>query len=357
MRGASPIALALLLVLAALGSPTVSAQVEIAGRAARISFGGRLHSQFATSSAADGKSTDFFTRRARFTLDVQVTPLLDARVQPDFGGGELDLKDAYFRLNLNPGLRFSMGQFKRAFDIFELNSSTDIVVVERTGRIDGAGGCAGPGGLCALSRFTEKLAYADRDIGVKLDGELGSRLRYMATLTNGTGTAGADENSGKSLAGRLSVQLLEGVSVSANLSRHDFVRADNDTEGATALGADLEIGGFRQGTHLQLGVVGGANWRLDPAADGEIPRFLAWQAILSRYLPIDASSFEAVEPMARASWGDPHRAMADDAGLLLTPGLFLYIRGKNRIGANLDIYRPGSGSTEFSFKLQSYLYY
>ena len=96
-------------------------------------------------------------------------------------------------------------------------------------------------------------------------------------------------------------------------------------------------------------------WRGTSAA--EVPRFLTWQAILSRYLPVDGRGFEAIEPMARASWGDPDRDTEDDAGLLLTPGVFLYVKGKNRIGANLDVYRSGSGDTEFSFKLQTYLYY
>ena len=347
----------LVLALAAVWCPPAAGQVEISARDAQIEFGGRLHSQFATSSATDGKSTDFFTRRARLTLDIHISPLLDARVQPDFGGGAIDLKDAYFRLNLDPGLRFSMGQFKRAFDIFQLDSSTDIVVVERTGRIDGGDGCAGPGGICTLSRFTEKLGYSDRDIGVRADGSLGPRVRYLATLTNGTGTRGSDENSGKSVAGRVSVRLLDEVSLAANVSRHDFVGEDGETDGATALGADIEVGGFRDGTHLQVGVIGGANWRLDASPAGEIPRFLTWQAILSRYFPLDGTQLAGVEPVARASWGDPDRAVEDDAGLLLTPGLFLYVKGKNRIGANLDIYRPGAGSTEFSFKLQTYLYF
>ena len=336
---------------------SAQAQVEISARSADIRFGGRLHSQFATSSAEGGKSTDFFTRRARFTLDVSVTDLLDARVQPDFGGGELDLKDAYFRLNLDRGFRFSVGQFKRAFDIFELNSSTDIVVVERTGRINGLSTCGGPGGVCTLSRFTEKLGYSDRDIGFKADGSIGERLSYLATLTNGTGTRGADENSAKTIAGRVSLRLADAVSLSANVSRHDFVREGGDTGAGTAYGADLEIGGFRDGTHLQVGLIGGANWRLDESADGDAPRFLTGQAILSRYVSLESDRLAGVEPVARLSWGDPDRDAADDAGLLLTPGLFVYISGKNRIGGNLDIYSPGSGSTEFSFKLQTYLYY
>ena len=340
--------------LSAGAAQTVQAQMEIQARSAQVRFGGRLHSQFATSSADGGKATDFFTRRARFTLDVSVSELLDARVQPDFGGGELDVKDAYFRLNLDDGFRLSVGQFKRAFDLFELNSSTDIVVVERTGRIDGLGGCAGVGGVCTLSRFTEKLAYSDRDIGVRAAGSIGERVDYTATLTNGAGTAGSDENSGKSLAGRMSVRLADGVSVAANVSRHDFVGRHGDGA-AAAFGADLELGGFRDGAHLQIGVVGGGNWKL--VSEGEIPRFLTAQAILSRYVPLDGASLAGIEPTARISWGDPDRGAADDAGLLLTPGVFLYVAGKNRIGANLDVYSAGSLPTEFSFKLQTYLYY
>ncbi len=345
------------------GPGTLAGQVEINARDAQIRFGGRLHSQLATSSAEEGKATDFFTRRARFTLDIRVSPLLDARVQPDFGGGKLELKDAYFRLDFDRSFRLSVGQFKRAFDLFELDSSTDIVVVERTGRIDGVGGCAGPDGPCSLSRFTEKLAYADRDIGVKTDGSLGERVSYSATLTNGTGTGGSDENSGKSLAGRVSIRLAEGVAVAANVSRHDFVFETGDSEAATAFGGDLDVGRFRNGTHLQIGLIGGENWRLATPSASRIPRFLTWQTILSRYFPLERERFEAVEPVFRASWGDPNRGEGNDSGFLVTPGLFLYVKGKNRIGANVDIYRSasettsGSEKTEFSFKLQTYLYY
>ncbi len=344
-------------VLVAVGAGPVFAQEGISARDARVEFGGRLHTQLATSSAAGGKSADFLTRRARLTIDVQVSPLLDGRVQPDFGDGKLELKDAYFRLSFDRSFRLSAGQFKRAFDIFELNSSTDIVVVERTGRIDGVGECGGVGGVCSLSRFTEKLAYADRDIGVKIDGSLGERFGYLATLTNGTGTGGADENSGKSLAGRLSVRLTGSVRLSGNVARHDFITGHGGTEVATAVGGDLEIGRFREGSHLQLGVVSGENWRLKDSSQDGIARFLTAQAVLSRFFAWRGDGWEGVEPMARLSWGDPDRGTDGDAGLLVTPGVFLYVKGKNRIGANLDLYRSGSGDTEFSFKLQTYLYY
>ena len=119
---------------------------------------------------------------------------------------------------------------------------------------------------------------------------------------------------------------------------------------------DLEVGAFRRGTHLQLGLIGGANWRLPPTASGP-PRFLTGQGILSRYVALDGSRVEAIEPMARVSWGDPDRDTADDGGLLVSPGLFLYLKGKNRIGTNLDIYGSGSDSRDFSLKVQTYLYF
>lgn len=343
-----------LLGLATVAPAALSAQAEINARDAQIRFGGRLHSQFATSSAEGGKVTDFFTRRARLTIDVRVTPLLDARVQPDFGGGKLDLKDAYFRLNFDRAFRLSMGQFKRAFDIFQLDSSTDIVVVERTGRIDGVDGCAGPGGVCTLSRFTEKLGYSDRDIGVKVDGSLGERVSYMATLTNGTGTSGADENSVKSVAARLSLGLTDEITLSGNVSTHDYL--DGKTQTAAAYGMDLEIGGFRSGTHLQLGFVNGRNWRMERSRRG-VPRFLAWQGIASHYVALEGYRLVGIEPVARVSWGDPDREAPADTGMVVTPGLFLYVKGKNRIGVNLDIYDHGPDSMQYSFKLQTYLYY
>ena len=61
--------------------------------------------------------------------------------------------------------------------------------------------------------------------------------------------------------------------------------------------------------------------------------------------------------MARVSWGDPDREADADTGLVITPGLFLYVKGKNRIGVNLDIYDSGADSRQYSFKLQTYLYY
>ncbi|MGI9626089.1 MAG: porin [Longimicrobiales bacterium] len=348
------------LALVPLGMPwatsPVAGQTEISARSADIRIGGRLHGQLATSSAEGAKSIDFFNRRARLTIDVSVTDLLDGRITPDFSGGVVDLKDAYFRLNLDPGFRLSFGQFKRAFDIFELNSSTEIVVVERTGRINGVGDCGGTGGVCTLSRFTEQLEYSDRDVGIRIDGSVGERVSYLATVTNGTGSRGPDRNSGKSMAGRLSFELGDGLTLSGNVSHHDFPQGDMTGRG-TAFGADLDMGSFRDGTHFQVGFVGGENWLDEDPTTGEGPTFLSAQAIISHYVPLAGGRLEAIEPMARVSWGDPSTDVNDDGGLLLTPGVFLYVLGRNRIGANIDVYSPQTGDTDFGLKIQTYLYF
>lgn len=55
--------------------------------------------------------------------------------------------------------------------------------------------------------------------------------------------------------------------------------------------------------------------------------------------------------------GDPDIAHDDDGGAVVTPGLMFYLGGKNKIGANVDIYSPQSGNTECSFKVQMFLYF
>ena len=77
----------------------------------------------------------------RLLLDVTVGDFLSARLQPGFVGGKTELKDVYLRLNFADDFQVSMGQFKRAFDLFELSSSTDLSVIERDGRIEGVSGC------------------------------------------------------------------------------------------------------------------------------------------------------------------------------------------------------------------------
>jgi hypothetical protein len=335
-------------------APTLAgAQVEIRARAATITFGGRLQTQYSLSSI-DGADNDFFTRRARLIAEVRINDFLSGRVQPDFAGGGAALKDAYVTLSFSDAVELTLGQFKRSFDLFELASSTDLSLIERDGRVEGLSTCGGVGSICSYSRFTERLGFSDRDMGARVSGASG-RVSYQASLTNGTGGDTPDENDAKSVSGRVTFEATEDVRVSGQVGLHDYVDAVGNAT-ALAFGGDVEIGTWRDGLLVQAALVAGDNWealdaQLDPAS------FLAVQGVASYYHPLGGGRFAAVEPLARISYGDPDTAAGDDGGLLVTPGVMLYVMGRNKIGVNLDYYAPQSGSEELSLKIQSFLYF
>jgi phosphate-selective porin O/P len=333
----------------------LQAQMEISSRSASIRFGGRAHAQY-TASSLGGAHNDFFFRRVRLIADVTVNDFVSARIQPDFSGGKTALQDTYVRLNFSSAFRLSMGQFKRTFDLFELSSSTDLSLIERDGRVEGFDACAGVGSICSYSRLTEKLGYAGRDQGLKIDGSSGS-VSYQASVTNGTGVNVSDENDAKSFSGRLSVAASDGVTLSGNFAAHDYVDSADENELALAWAADVQVGGWRDGALLQVAVSGGDNWKSRDAQD-DPATFMAAQVVASYFHEMTGNGrISGVEPLLRVSLGDPDTALDDDGGTVVTPGLMIYVGGKNKIGANLDIYSPQGGLTEFSFKVQTFLYF
>ena len=333
------------------------AQVQINSQAIEITLTGRLHTQFSTTSVAGERASEFKIRRTRLTARMKINDFIDGAIQPDFGQGKISLKDAYLRLTFDSAVRLTFGQFKRAFDIFELPSSTQILVIERTGSIAGVDDCDGPGGVCSWSSLTEKLEFADRDVGVAVDGRAGDDVEYRVTLTNGTGANASDENGTKSYSGRATWKATSTVRLGANVALHDYV---NPTRGrdeyAVAYGADLEIGTYGDEVHLKAGVVSGQNWQsLD--AGGEPGTLLTAQAILSYRFRLESGRLSAVEPLGRVSWGDPDTAVPGAGGLLLTPGIAFHLTGRNMLVANLDVWSPSTGSTEWSIKMQSFLHF
>ena len=335
----------------------VRGQLQITARAASISVGGRLHVQYSRSSADGGVDAvdDVLIRRARINLDLRIGDVLDARVVPDFGGGGTGagLADGWARLTLAPAVRLSVGQFKRAFSGFELASSTDLPVIERDGRVEGVSGCPGVGGVCTFARLTERLQFDDRDLGVRAEGRLGERVDYVATITNGEGRNAADVNDAKSASGRIVLGFTDDIRVAGFAATHDFVAADG-TERAQAFGADVEVGSWRDGFHLLAAVATGDNWMAGPGAG-----FATVLGLASLYLPLaEGGRFAGVEPMLRTGWTATENASGTGfTALVLTPGISLYVAGKNWVGVNLDWYDPKSGGPEWSFKTQAFVYF
>lgn len=355
--GALLFAVALALV-PALPAPGAAQDGAIDTGSLDLEIGGRVQAQAAHSSIDEAASVDFLVRRARLTFDLTVNERLSGRVQPEFSGGELSLKDAWIRLALAPSFRVTAGQLKLPFDGFELASSTLLPVIERDGRIPGLDTCVGVGRVCSLSRFTKALGYSDRDVGVMADGRLGERVRYALSLTNGSGPEERDTNDAKSFTARVEVGISGDLTLAGNVSVHDYLPdplVETETRHATAWGVDATWGAFLDpGLQVLWGLVAGENWLADPLDPED---FLATQAILSYYVPRGGGgTFEAWAPVARVSWGDP-TGLDDDAGLLLTPGLMLYIQGRNAVGVNFDVYSPETGDTEYSLKVQTFLHF
>ena len=333
----------------------LSAQTTISARAATITVGGRLHAQYQTSSV-DASDDDFFIRRARINLDVAFNDFFSGKVLTDFAGGGATLLDAYVELDFDPRFQLLAGQFKRAFDLFELASSTDLALIERDGRVGGYSACTGVGSVCSFSRLTEELEYSNRDAGIRAEGAFG-RVSYMTTLTNGTGVGARDENDAQSFSGRVTLGVSEDVMVSANVGVHDYLDASADTRYGVAWGGDLQMGDWRDGFMLQAGLVGGDNWMSLAGPELDPGRFITMQAVATYYHPLEGERVAGIEPLARVSWADPDGDVADDGGTLLTPGVMLYLLGKNRIGVNLDAYLPQSGDAVHSLKVQAFLYF
>jgi hypothetical protein len=343
-----------------LSPPALSAQaVEPRAPVERTELGGRIHLQVNSSSADGEAGSEFLVRRARIWAATRVNDWIDGAVQVDVSGSAASARYAFVRMSFSPAARLSVGQFKRAFDLFELTSSADILVAERDGDVRGAFDCAGVGGVCSYSRLSEKLQLSSLDVGLLLQGEAaGGRVGYLLSATNGPGPNTREENGTKSFSGRLEWTPVSDVKVGANLGLHDYPNAvtGEDTY-APASALDLEIGNFSRGFHLQAGVMSGENW-LNLDGSGQESRFLTWQGIATYRVPVNGHHrIEAVEPMARVSWADPDRDGASDGGMVLTPGLLLHFGGRNKVAANVDVWRPQAGHAVWGLKAQTYLYF
>ena len=318
-----------------------------------------MHVQLATTSVDSVPESEFLLRRARIWAATRLNDWIDAAVQVDIAKGEVVGRFAFVRFEFDPRLLVSVGQFKRAFDLFELTSSSQILTIERDGSIPGVADCAGIGGVCAYSRFSEELEHASLDVGILVTGTLADdKVNYLVTLTNGAGANARETNDAKSFAGRLEWRPIERLRMGGNFGSHDYSNVvTGRTEHAPATAFDIEWGDFDAGLHLQAGVMTGENWRVVDAG-GASPRFLTYQGIATYRVPLASPGrIAAFEPVGRVSWGDPDRATGRDGGWLMTPGLMLHFSDRNRLAANLDVWRPQTGPTVLGLKVQTAIYF
>lgn len=330
---------------------------------AEITFGGRVQTQFNTTTVQSEPTGEFLLRRVRLEAAVKLSELVSARVQPEFAGSRVALRDAWVRLGFSPALQVTAGQQHRPFGVLTQASSTRIPVVERGARIRGV---EDP---LEEQNLVTGLGYADRDVGLLLSGAPGGAplgLSYAAGVFNGPARAELEHGEDSyQLSARAAVEAAEGVRVGASWSTRDFgggaaeeeephthAGVDPGHDGALHRGyawaLDLEYGAFAPGLHFMGEVATG-----DAQPDFGVRFFGAqgWIAYRTREL---GRRLVHVEPHFRVSYGDPdRRGPGEDlpGGTLVTPGVNLYLGGLNRVMFDYDLWLPtGNRAGEGSFK-------
>jgi hypothetical protein len=328
---------------------------------------GRIQTQFNTTNITP-EEADFFlpastfeTRRVRLVGQITIKDWITGTLEPDYALGVLQLRLAFVNFAFTNALQLKVGQFKKPFSRIFLESSLQIPAIERGLRIRGlpealeiedTAGSQAPvlvdvGGIPLVGEeqfILETIGYLGYDIGAGLNGAIGP-LRYEAGVFNGAGGDRRDDNDGKTYGVRAGVNpsanmpLLLGGAV---LHQSRF----STPESGTAVELFGEWSTFRTpGPHVLAEFARGGTLVADDS-------FIVTQVVAAWFVPT-VGRVEGVEPVARVSYGNPRLDVADDAGLLLTPGINVYFFGRNRLSLNWDVWVPQGDRFETSHALRA----
>lgn len=325
--------------------------VSIGSGAMEITIGGRVQTQFNTTTIFSEPPSELILRRARLEFDVRVNDLISGEIDPDFAGDEVTLKDVYLKLNFSPAFQVLTGQAYKPFSLIEQTSSTRILPIERGLRVRGLG---------AVDEYAivNSLDYSDRDIGVQVMGEPGFMplgFTYQAGVFRGPLHGSSNIDDSYQYAARVTVQPLDVVTLGGGWSSRDFLEAPVDESDPFVRGhafeVDLEVGTFAPGLHM-LGEIAWGD--AEPATGRDFFGAQGWLAWRSE--PV-ARWITAVEPIFRASYGEIDGSDGTTS-TLLTPGLNVHFGGRNRFMVNYDFVLLAADvedDTEGSFKAQMQL--
>lgn len=342
-----------ILLLAASAPRPASAQegrgITFSSDAVEIGIGGRIQTQFNTTSVVTEAPSELFLRRVRLELDVKLNDLVSGALQPDFAGNEVTLKDVYLKLNFSPAIQILTGQAYIPFSLVEQTSSTRILPIERGARVRG---------LEALDEYelVNGLDYSDRDIGVQVMGApafMPLGFAYQAGVFRGPLHGASTVDDSYQYAARVTLEPIDVVRIGGGWSSRHFLAVPGNTADPFLRGhafeVDLEVGTFAPGLHL-LGEV--AFGDADPNVGRDFFGTQGWVAWRSGRL---SRAVSAVEPIFRASYGDPGEGFA--RATLLTPGFNVHFGGRNRVMVNYDFVLPDTdfdpdADTEGAFRAQ-----
>lgn len=381
--------------LAAGALALVSLAPALSAQAPNIRVSGRMQLQYRLSGGDSSASFDptavdnqFLVRRMRIQADVRFGDNMLLVIQPSFEMGTLRMRDAYLRVGLARGLGLTMGQEKSPFQRYELTSSNNLPSIERGVVISGL-----KVQQEAMSNLVIANGYGSHDLGAFLDYTTpNTRFAIKAGVQGGSRESARDVNNAKSYFARATGTVLVNAedqpvlqlgasfaardraicsstvavclsTSSADLSSKKFF-ADS-SKMTTAIGLDLEWGGFRPGPHVIADVVFGDNvpvalranasplntGNLLNSADSNIVKF-ASAHVVGAYRFVtgggDTRLIKFVEPALRVDLTDPDTDQAENAAYLITPAISLYFANTVILRAGFDYYSYVLGTERFS---------
>ena len=345
-----PLLLPLLLLAAANAEGQAPRGILIESDAIEIGIGGRVQTQFNTTTVVSEPPSEIILRRARLELDVRLNDLVSGAIQPEFAGNEVSLKDVFAKLNFSPAFQILAGQAHKPFGLIEQTSSTRILPIERGLRVRGLD-------LQDEYGIVNGLDYSDRDLGLQVMGTpafLPLGFTYQAGVFRGPLHGASNIDDSYQYAARATVRLIDVVQIGGGWSSRHFLAVPLDEADPFVRGhafeVDLEVGTFAPGLHL-LGEI--AFGDADPVTGHDFFGAQGWAAWRSAPL---SPVISAVEPIFRASYGKTDGLLPE--ATLLTPGLNVHFGGRNRFMVNYDFVLVGGDTeddTEGSFKAQMQL--
>ena len=310
-----------------------------------------LQVQFNTTSQGDEPNSEWLLRRARLGVRAWIAGWIRADVEGDFGRGSPRLTDGFVQLGFSRAFVLRLGQYKKPFNVHELVSSRELLVAERDGAPRGTDAPT-PDGLVL------DLNYSDRDIGIEASGRRGD-MRWIAGLWNGSGDNVREADEGKQLAARVEYQVAPTWVVGGAWTGAWQAQLEDPTEGAAYHAFELAVTGGRYqepGWKALGSLMVGDNWNPEFGGGEEDTTFVALQGIAAYHLPVYATPFLiGIEPVARVGWTDPDTDTDDDAALLATGGVNLYLDERLKTQVQVDTLVPEEAATEWALRVHTVL--
>jgi phosphate-selective porin O/P len=348
-------------------------------QAPTVQVQGRIQVQYRASSGdsssnfnTNAVSNIFEVRRLRIQTNVRFGDNINLVIQPSFEMAALRMRDAYLRVGLSPRIGITMGQEKSPFQRYELNSSNNLLSIERGVRILRLAGREG------LNDLLTSNGYTSHDLGAFVD-YVGpdNKVTVKFGVQQGSRESATDVNSAKSFYGRATATAITNadnqpvLQLGASFASRDRAICNAAANGGagcttnlaffadssrstTAFGLDAEWGGFRPGLHVFADFASGktapaanrintgrntANLRT--SADSALRTFMGFSLIAAYRVNTtgpDTRLVKIFEPALRIDYLDPDTDIGDNQGILITPVLNIYFANTVVLRAGFDFY-------------------